>query len=70
MKGITIYPENKEQLQAVKSILKVLKVPFEQQQAPLAPHVIESIKKGLEEAKEENTIELAEFKKKHFRKNK
>lgn len=70
MKGIAIYPENKEQLQAVKSILKVLKERFEQQHAPLTPHVIDSIKKISEQAKKKETIDLAEFKKKHFLKDK
>ena len=66
MKAITIYPENEEQLQAVKSILKILKVPFGQPSDSLQPHVLKSIERGLKQVEKEQTIDVVEFKKKHF----
>lgn len=69
MQAITIHPENAEQLKAVKSFPKALKVPFEQQPSTLPSHVLESMKRGLEQASQGKTIGLAEFKEKHFSKS-
>lgn len=69
MEAITIHPENAEQLEAIKSILKVLKAPFEQQSKSLPAHLLESIERGLKQANEDNTIGLDVFKNKHFSKH-
>ncbi len=66
MEPITIYPENEEQLNTVKSILKALKVPFEPQLSPLPTHVKKSMEKSMEQISNGETIDLTEFKKKHF----
>jgi lipopolysaccharide biosynthesis glycosyltransferase len=68
MESIVVHPENKEQLKAVKAFLKALKVDFEPQAEKLPQHVIEGIQRGIEQAKNGQTISLDEFKEKHFTK--
>lgn len=64
MKAITIHPENPEQLKAVKSMLKALKIPFENQMNEIPPALKESINKGLQQINEGEFIEFKEFKEK------
>lgn len=68
MEAIMIHPENEEQLKTVKSLLRALKVPFEPQSTALPSHVMESIEKGMAQAKQGKVIGLEEFKEKHFSK--
>jgi methionine synthase I (cobalamin-dependent) len=68
MESILIHPENVEQLETIKAVLKALKVPFEPQSNSLPPHVIKDIEKGLGQAKSGQTISFEEFKEKHFSK--
>ncbi len=68
MEAITIHPESPEQLKTVKSVLKALKVPFEPQFKSIPQHVDDSIARGLEQAATGNTIDLGEFKRRHFSK--
>lgn len=63
MDAITIHPENPEQLKAVKSLLKSLKIPFENQENEISPDLMESINRGLQQVNEGKVIELDEFKK-------
>ena len=66
MEAITIHPENAEQLEAVKAVLKALKIPFEPQSNTLPDHLVASIDKGMEQAAIGETIGLEAFKEKHF----
>ena len=68
MESILVHPENAEQLKTVKAVLKALKVQFEPQPNNVPMHVLQGIEKGLEQAKNGQTISLDEFKKKHFTK--
>lgn len=69
MEAVTIHPENAEQLKAIKTVLRALKVPFELQTNSLPQHVLDSIDKGLTQADKKETISLEEFKKRHFLKD-
>ncbi|WP_256005241.1 DUF2683 family protein [Pedobacter deserti] len=61
MATIVVHPQ-KDQLKAVKAILKALKVPFEETKEETLPqHVLESIKRGQEDAKAGRTITLDQF---------
>jgi hypothetical protein len=44
METIVIHPETEDQLDAIKAVLKALKVPFEKQEE-LPLHVLDSVKK-------------------------
>lgn len=68
MESILVHPENAEQLKTVKAVLKALKVNFEPQAEKLPQHVIEGIQRGIEQAKNGQTIAWDEFKEKHFTK--
>lgn len=68
MESILVHPENAEQLKAVKAFLKALKVEFEPQPNAVPSHVLEGIQRGLDQAKNGQTISLKEFKDKHFTK--
>ncbi|MGZ3776850.1 MAG: DUF2683 family protein [Mucilaginibacter sp.] len=66
MESIIAYPKNTEQLKALKTILKALKVPFKTQPPELPCHVSVSVKKSIKQFEEGQTIDLTEFKKRHF----
>jgi hypothetical protein len=50
MDALIVYPENKEQLAALKAIVKAMKISFEQQKETYPQHVIEGVKQSLIEA--------------------
>ena len=50
MDAIIIYPENKQQLNAVKSIMKAMKIAFEKRTENYPEDVISGIKKSVWEA--------------------
>jgi hypothetical protein len=56
MDALIVYPENKEQMRAIKAVLKAMKVPFEQRKAELPLHVIVGVKKSLEQVKNGETF--------------
>ena len=43
MEALTINPKNKEQLKAIKSVLKALKIPFEKKESPYNPEFVKMI---------------------------
>lgn len=49
MDALIVYPENKEQLTAVKAIMKAMKISFEQKSENLPEHVLLGIKEALKE---------------------
>jgi hypothetical protein len=51
MDALIVYPENKEQLTALKAFMKAMKISFEQQKDIYPDHVIKGVKKSLEQAK-------------------
>lgn len=66
MESLLVHPENKEQLKAIKAILKALKVKFEVQPESLPAHVVKGIERSLKQAENGQTISLEEFKKRHL----
>jgi len=52
MDALIVYPENKEQLAALKAVMKAMKVSFEQQAQPYPDHVIEGVKRSLKQAED------------------
>ena len=62
MEAYVVYPENKEQLSALKAVLKALKINFEPQvAAPLPPHAIEGMRRGLADLDNGRKIPFSEF---------
>ncbi len=43
METLTIHPKNKEQMEAIKSVLKALKIPFERKESPYDPEFVKMI---------------------------
>jgi hypothetical protein len=66
MESLLVHPENKEQLKAIKAILKALKVKFEVQPQLLPAHVLKSIEISMKQYGKGQTISFEEFKKRHF----
>jgi hypothetical protein len=46
METLTIHPQNREQLEAIKSVLKALKIPFNKKESPYDPVFVEKIKQA------------------------
>jgi hypothetical protein len=52
MNALIVYPENKEQLAALKAVIKAMKITFEQKIDVYPNHVIEGVKESLQQANE------------------
>lgn len=62
MEAYVVYPENKEQVSALKAVLKVLKINFEPQTTtPLPPHAVEGMKRGLADLDAGRKIPFSDF---------
>ncbi len=46
MEAITIHPKNQEQLEAIKSVLKALKIPFEKEKSTYDPEFVKMIQRA------------------------
>jgi len=68
MEALLVHPKDKEQLAVLKAFMNALNINFESTEDKLPDHVLQSINKGLEQARNGETILLAEFKNKHFKK--
>lgn len=56
MDALIVYPENKEQLAALKAVMKAMKITFEQKSDAFPHHVIKGVKESLEQAEEGKLI--------------
>ena len=56
MDALIVYPENKEQLTALKAIMKAMKVTFEQRSEIYPDHIIDGVKESLKQADEGQLI--------------
>jgi transcriptional/translational regulatory protein YebC/TACO1 len=56
MEAITIHPQNNEQLEAIKSVLKALKIPFDKKESAYNPEFVKKIKEA--EVKQEGAVFL------------
>jgi hypothetical protein len=52
MDSLIVYPENKEQLTALKAVMKAMKIAFEQKSEVYPNHVINGVKESLKQADE------------------
>lgn len=46
MEAITIHPQNNEQLEAIKSVLKALKIPFDKKESTYNPEFVKKIQEA------------------------
>ncbi|MDB5131884.1 MAG: hypothetical protein JWR02_1633 [Mucilaginibacter sp.] len=52
MEPLVVYPENKEQLTALKAVIKAMKITFEQKSDAYPQNVIDGVKESLKQAEE------------------
>ncbi|HAL81245.1 MAG TPA: hypothetical protein DCO83_02600 [Mucilaginibacter sp.] len=52
MEALIVYPENKEQLTALITVMKAMKITFEQKSEVFPDHVVKGIKESLKQADE------------------
>jgi len=52
MNALIVYPENKEQLAALKAVMKAMKITFEQKREAYPDHLINGVKESLMQADE------------------
>jgi len=50
MDALVVYPESKEQLTALKAVMKAMKISFEQKSEIYPDHVVNGIKESLAQA--------------------
>lgn len=50
MDALVVYPENKEQLVALKAVMKAMKISFEQKSEIYPQHVTDGVKESLKQA--------------------
>jgi len=55
METITIHPQNNEQLQAIKSVLKAMKIPFEKKRNTYNPDFVKKIQ-GAEKQQKDSIV--------------
>ena len=48
MEALTIHPKNNEQLEAIKSVLKALKIPFEKEESPYNDNYFKSLEQDVQ----------------------
>ena len=52
METLIVYPENKEQLDALKAVMKVMKITFEEQKVNYPSYIIDDVKLSMNQAGE------------------
>jgi hypothetical protein len=52
MEALIVYPENKEQLAALKAVMKAMKITFEQKSEVYPDYVINGVKESIKQAEE------------------
>lgn len=50
MDALIVYPENNEQLNALKAVMKAMKISFEQKSEIYPEHVVAGVRKSLQQA--------------------
>ena len=55
MDALIVYPENEEQLTALKAVMKAMKVAFEQKSDVIPEYVITGVKESLKQAEQDRT---------------
>lgn len=59
METLIVHPENKAQLNAVKQVLKAMKISFEKNEKPYNPEFVAKIKKSEQNFKEGKFTKIA-----------
>jgi flagellar motor component MotA len=59
METLIVHPENKAQLNAVKKVLKAMKISFEKENKPYNPEFVAKIKKSAQNFKEGKFTKIA-----------
>lgn len=59
METLIVHPENKAQLNAVKQVLKAMKISFEKEEKPYNPGFVAKIKKSEQNFKEGKFTKIA-----------
>ena len=54
MDALIVYPENEEQLTAIKAVMKAMKISFEQKNEIYPEYVIKGVKESLKQADSNN----------------
>ncbi len=62
MDSLIVYPENEEQLSALKAFVKSIKMSFEEKPQEYSAHVIEGIKRSLKDAEERKVFTFTSIK--------
>jgi antitoxin component of RelBE/YafQ-DinJ toxin-antitoxin module len=66
MEVLTIHPKNNEQLEAIKSVLKALKIPFEKDESPYDPEFVKMIRNAEKDRKNSTVLKTKEDIEKFF----
>lgn len=66
MEALTIHPKNNEQLEAIKSVLKALKIPFEKDESPYDPEFVKMIRNAEKDRKNSTVLKNKEDIEKFF----
>ncbi|RYY06020.1 MAG: hypothetical protein EOP43_07480 [Sphingobacteriaceae bacterium] len=56
MQPVIVYPENKEQLNAIKAVMKAMKIGFEQQSTIYPNKVLDGVAESLKQADAEQLL--------------
>ena len=59
METVIVHPKNKEQLTALKTFIKALKIDFTTEQSPYNPEFVKKILKGREDVKNGKGVKIA-----------
>lgn len=60
MEALTVRPQNREQLKAIKTVLKAMKIPFEKKDSPYDPEFVKMIQEAEKEREGAITLESDE----------
>lgn len=66
MEALTIHPKNKEQLKAITSVLKVLKIPFKKEENLYDPEFVKMIRNAEKNRKNSTVLKTKEEIEKFF----
>jgi len=59
METLIVHPKNEEQADAIKAVMKVLKIDFEAEESPYNPEFVKNILKAKEDIKNGKGVKIA-----------
>jgi antitoxin component of RelBE/YafQ-DinJ toxin-antitoxin module len=66
MEALTIHPKNSEQLKAIKSVLRAMKIPFEKKDSSYDPEFVKMIQEAEKDRENSTVLKTDEDIKKFF----